>query len=101
MSAYDFTVPATVGVELDDCGIPATLQPFLPLAVAGYILQSREVPRVQIDDVRRLLAAQGVQIGASMNVGQAMLNQFFTVHVAGEVNRLKELDPVNFEFVGR
>jgi hypothetical protein len=99
--AYDFTVPDTTGIDLSDCGISETLQPFLPLVTAGYILQNREVPRVQIDDVRRLLAAQGVQVGASMNIGQSMVNAFRSVYVSAERQRLSRLDPMTFEFVGR
>jgi hypothetical protein len=100
VTAHDFTIPTTTSEDLDTLGIPSTLQAFLPLAVAGYILQNREVPRVQIDDVRRLLASQGVQIGASMNVGQAMVNAFRSIYIPAERRRLAELDPPTFTFVG-
>lgn len=90
----DFVAPASTSDDLTaTCGIPVSLQPSLSMAVAGWVLQGREVPRVQIEDVRRSMAAQGVQIGAALNVGQALLKQFWDVAVANERKRMFEKDP--------
>lgn len=92
----DFTLPTA---ESDDitttCGVSATLAPYLPMAVAGFLLQGREIPRVQIEDVRRALAAAGVQVGSAINVGQALL-QNFERYVGDERRRMLEKDPTRF-----
>lgn len=96
----DFTLPST---EADDvtsvCGVPDTLAPALSMGIAGLLLQGREVTRVQIENVRRLLASQGVQVGASMNVGQTLLGVFRSQYVLAERARQSELDPTTFEWV--
>jgi hypothetical protein len=94
--AKDFVLPT---VETNDmttfCGVSSSLVPHLPMGVAGTILQSRELPRVMIDEIRRLLASQGIQVGAAMNVGQFLLN-LFKEKVANERVRLDQLDPSTF-----
>lgn len=94
--AKDFGLPSTTGDDLDALGIPTTLQPYLPLAVAGYVLQSKEIPRVQVEEIRRMLATAGVQVGQAMNIGQAMLRAFRFEYVAAERRRLVERDPPVF-----
>ena len=92
--AKDFVSALTPAQDLTvDGGIPDTLVEQLPMAIAGWILQSREIPRVQIDEVRRLLSTQGVQVGSALNVGQAMLNHFRTTAILAEKRRLNDLDP--------
>lgn len=97
--AADFTLPTTTADDLDTGGVPTTLQPYLPMAVAGYLLQGRELPRVQIEEIRRQLGSAGVQVGAALNVGQSLLQQFRQVYVAAERARLEEADPSYFEYV--
>jgi hypothetical protein len=97
--AKDFTIPSSPDDELDDLGIPATLQPHLPMGITGYLLQGRELPRIQIEEIRRFLSSQGIQVGASLNVGQALLNGFMARHVGAERDRLIDQDPAGFEFV--
>jgi len=97
----DFTMPAT---EADDVttvsGVPDTLAPFLSMAVAGQLLAGKEATRVQIEAIRRLLASQGVQVGASMNLSQTLLGMFRTVYVMAERRRLGDLDPpATFEWI--
>lgn len=101
--AADFTLPTAETDNLSSLANPVSesLQPHLPMAIAGYLLQGREVPRVQIEDVRRMLASQGVQVGAAMNVGQSILNQFYGRYVAAERDRLKKMDSQGLEFVRR
>jgi len=95
--AKDFTLPTDETKDLTTvCGIPASLVPHLPLAIAGNILQSRELPRIMVEEVRRLLASQGVEVGAAVNVGQVLLN-LFTRKVDAERRRLAQLDPLVFE----
>lgn len=89
----DFTQPTATSDDLDTLGVPASLQPSLPMAVAGWLLQGREIPRVQIEAIQRFIAAQGVQVGSALNVGQALLNQFFNGPVADERRRQFEMDP--------
>ncbi len=98
--AKDFTRGLTSAQDLTtDGGIPGTMVEQLPMAVAGHILQSREIPRVQIDEVRRLLAQQGIQVGSALNVGQAMLNHFRTTAVLAERRRLNLKDEPHFTWV--
>lgn len=97
--AKDFTRPAAEADNLTTAGVPETLQPYLPMAVAGYLLQGQELPRVQVEEIRRMLASQGIQVGAALNIGQALLQQFRQTYVAAERARLMEKDPVQFEIV--
>jgi hypothetical protein len=98
--AADFTRGLSVSQDLTtDGGIPATLVDHMPMAIAGQILQGREIPRVQIDEIRRLLAINGVQVGQALNVGQSMLNAFRATYIPAERRRLAELDPSTFEQV--
>jgi hypothetical protein len=90
----DFVAPTLEADNLDTLGIPTKLQPYLPLAVAGTALQSREIPRVQIEDIRRQLATNGIQVGTALNVGEAMLRSFRAVYVAAERQRQRRRDPV-------
>lgn len=91
----DFTLPTAEADDLTTLGVPVTLQPYLPMAVAGYLLQGREIPRVQIEDVRRALSAAGIQVGSAINVGQALL-QNFERYVGDERRRMFEKDPTRF-----
>jgi hypothetical protein len=97
--AKAFGVPAAETDDLDTIGVPSTLQPYLPLGVAGFALQGKEIPRVQIEEIRRMLAAQGVQVGSALNVGQAMLRAFRFEYVMAERARQREADPVRFAWV--
>ena len=89
----DFELPDSEADELDGFGVPTRLQPYLPLAVAGMALQSREIPRVQIEEIRRMLATQGIQIGSALNVGQAMIQAFRTQYVMSERKRQLQKNP--------
>jgi hypothetical protein len=99
--AADFTRPASMATDLSTSEVPETIREGLPIAIAGHLLQGREVNRLDIETVRQLLAAQGAQIpvGATFNVGQALLNAFKQMYVAAEASRLSELDPHSFEYV--
>lgn len=91
--AKDFTLPTDETKDLTSiCGVPASLAPHLAAAVAGTLLQAQELPRTAVDQIRRLLAQQGVQVGAALNVGQA-LKTMFEQRVAAERRRLRVLDP--------
>lgn len=98
----DFTLPVNFSVDLTTtCGVPETLAPYLPMAVAGYALMGKEVPRVVVEEIKRMLSALGAQIpvGAVLNVGQALLGFFQTTYVAAERRRLTDLDPPRFRYV--
>lgn len=99
----DFTLPTAETDDLSSLAspVPPTLQPYLPMAVAGYLLQGREVPRVVIDDIKRRLAAEGVQVGAALNVGTALLDRFVSRYLVAERDRLVEADSVGIEFSRR
>lgn len=91
--AKDFTLPTDETDDLTtDCGVTTALAPHLAIAVAGQVLQGKELPRVTVDQIRRLLAQQGIQIGSALNVGQA-LKSMFEQKVAVERRRLRALDP--------
>lgn len=97
----DFTLPATTADDLTaTCGVPATVQPYMPLAVAGYLLQGKELPRVHVEEIRRALAQTGVQVGAALNIGQALMQTFVRLYVQAERKRLSDQAPPGFEFVG-
>lgn len=99
----DFTPPTAESDNLSSLlnPVPDTLQPYLPMAVAGHLLQSRDIPRVQIEDIRRALASAGLQPGVAMNLGQGLMNTFMGRYVAAERDRLKETDAMGLEFVRR
>lgn len=97
--AKDFNRPTAPTDDLTAFGLPETLQPHLPMGVAGYLLMGRELPRIQVEEIRRFLASQGIQIGAALNVGQGLLNFFMARHVGSERERLDEQDPIGFEYV--
>lgn len=92
----DFTRPTVETDDLDALGVPVTLQSYLPMAVAGYALQSREIPRVQVEEIRRMLATNGIQVGTALNVGQAMLRAFRMDYVFAERRRQNEETPPMF-----
>jgi hypothetical protein len=94
----DFGRPTGEADDLTALGISETLQPYLPLAVAGYALQSKELPRVQIEEIRRMLATTGIQVGQAMNIGEQMLNKFRQIYVGAERRRLREDDPTQLEW---
>lgn len=92
----DFTLPTTTADDLTTLGVPLSIQPVLPMAIAGYILQGRELPRTMIEDIRRQLSSQGIQVGAAVNIGQLLIQTFERRYVANERMRLKEKDPLRF-----
>lgn len=99
----DFTEPTAESDQLDSLAapIPARIQRYLPMAVAGYLLQGRDIGRIQTDVIVRQLATQGVQVGSSINLGNQMLNIFYARYVAPEADRLREQDNQGIEFVRR
>lgn len=90
-------------LETDDletvCGVPPSLQEHLPMGITGRLLMGKELSRIHIEEIRRLLAAEGVQPGASVNVSQVLTNTFNTIHVGAEQRRLRDLDPMTFEWI--
>lgn len=99
----DVSRPTTEADDLSSLArpVPEDLQPHLGVGIAGYLLQGREVPRVQIEEIRRRLAAEGIQVGAALNVGQSLLNAFRVVWLAQERDRLGEADSVGLTFSRR
>lgn len=99
----DFTEPTAETDELNTQTnpLPPTLQRHLPLGIAGYSLQGHEPPRVQIEEIRRRLASEGIAVGSALNIGKAMLDAFMGRYVAAERDRLKEKDSVGLTFVRR
>lgn len=98
--AADFESPPNEQIDLSSLGIPDAIQEHMPLGVAGWILQGREIPRVVVEEVRRMLATQGVQVGAALNVGQALLRQF-DAKIAEQVQRQRDEVGAQWEYVGR
>ena len=94
--------PFTMDTDLDPVGVPATLQPYIAMAAAGYVLMGKEVPRVVVEEIRRMLSAVGgqVPVGSVLNVGQALIDYFRQNYVESERRRLRQLDPVKIEYVG-
>ncbi len=97
----DWAIPSVETDELNTLGLPTALQEGLSMGVAGWVLRGREIPRVLADRIRELLSTQGVQVGASLNIGNALLDLFKREFVTTERRRLSELDPPGFEYVGR
>lgn len=85
MVKSEFTSPSTEADDLTTvCGVPASLARHISMAAAGMLLMGHEPSRLQIETVRRALASEGVQVGASLNVGQTLITQFEQVYVARE-----------------
>lgn len=88
----DFTQATTEADDLTTtCLVPAGLANQLPKAIAGTLLQGKELPAVQIEDIKRRLASEGVQVGSHISIGDALL-QSFQRDVERECNRLRTLD---------
>jgi hypothetical protein len=85
--------------DLDTIGVSSTLQPYLPMAAAGHLLRGKDVPRAVAQEIRNLLATQGVQVGAALNIGEALLSAFKREYVLAERRRLSELDEPTFRWV--
>lgn len=96
----DYTLPDSLADDLDDCDIPATLQPHLAMGVAAYVLQGRDVPLLDNDKVRSALANAGIQPGTRSGVARNLLNTFVGVHVLAERNRLVSANPVSIVYGG-
>lgn len=93
--AADFDVSTfTEATNLSTVGIPDDLQPFLSFGTAGLLLSDREIPRVQLDEIRKALSAVAgqVAVGSSLQIGQAMLQTFESRYVAASAKRLDLLD---------
>jgi len=94
----EVTAASSEADNLTTLGVPSALQPHLTLGLAGYLLQSREIPRVQLEEIRTLLATQGVQVGAALNVGQSLYNQYLR-YVLAEAQKLRQAEEGIFEIV--
>lgn len=96
----DFVLPTTEGDDVTTfCLVPDTLAPHLSMAVAGAVLAGKEASRVHIEAIRRLLASQGVQVGASMNLSQTLTGLFRTNYLLAEMKRVDELEAPRVEWV--
>lgn len=82
-------------------GIPETVQEGLPLAIAGQLLQGREMSRLNVEEIRRLLLAAGanIPVGSTFNVANAFTEAFKKVYVAAAVKDLLEIDPTRWAYV--
>lgn len=94
-------LPATTADDLCALGVSTSLQPGLPMGIAGNLLQGREIPRLNIEEIRRQLAAQGAEVppGVTFNVSQALIQSFKQQYIVPERNRLAEVDPTRWEYV--
>lgn len=94
----DFTKPTSEADDLTTvCGVPDTLVPHIPMAVAAILLRGRELPKVMIEEIRRQLG-QGVQSGTYITISEA-LEQKFEEYVTQERVRQFDRTPVRFEYV--
>ena len=98
---YDLD-PFTEDTDLTALGVSETLQPHLPMGVAGRVLLGRDVPRALAREIQRMLAMQsgGVPPGALSSIAQGLIEVFKRMHVGAERERLDRLDPPNFRWVG-
>jgi hypothetical protein len=97
----DFTLPSAEDIDLDDCGVPTTLQPNLPFGVAATLIQGLELTKLQVDEIRNLLASEGIQAGATFNIGQTMLQSFKREYVMAERRRQSMKHPPEIKVVRR
>jgi hypothetical protein len=101
--AKDFVAPTSESDDIvSDCLVSAQLAPYIPMWVAGYLLQGRDLPRVVVQEIRRMLAAQAGEMppGAAMNMGMGLMNAFERKYVLEERARQARKDPPTFEWVG-
>jgi hypothetical protein len=98
--AKEIQLPTSESDDLDTLGVPATLQPYLPMGIAGYLLMGKELPRIHVEEIRRLLAVQGAQVppGASVQIGNTLLQMFWRF-VAAEARKLREFESEDIELV--
>lgn len=95
----DFTTPTSESQDLGTyCGVPTSLEPHFPKAIAAVALEGKGVPRVMIEDIKSRLAAEGEQVGAALSVSQTLM-QAFERQVLMERNRLMERTPLRLTYV--
>lgn len=85
--------PTALSDDLGTLGVPTTLQPHLPLGIAGHLLMGREVPKLQADHIKRQLEGQNVPVGSLANIGRLLWQTFIQQHVQAERTRLSEITP--------
>lgn len=96
--AYEIDQATDEDDDLDDLGVPEGLQPHVPLGIAGRLLMGREIPRTQMEEIRRLLSAQSVPVGQTLGVGQQLYNVYRTF-VLSEAQALREAEEGTIEVV--
>jgi hypothetical protein len=99
----EYTLPTQETDNLSSLAnpVPDTLQGYLPMAIAGYLLQGRDLSRVQIEEIKRALGSTGIQPGVSIQLANQLLNIFYARYVQPEADRLRERDFGGIEFVRR
>lgn len=85
--------PTALTDDLDNFGVSTTLQPHLPLGIAGQLLLGREVPKLHAEHIKRQLEGQNVPVGSLANIGRLLWQTFIQQHVQAERSRLSEITP--------
>lgn len=80
-------------VDLDDCGIPTSLQLNLPMGMASVVLSGRDIPQVDAEHVRRAQANAGIPVGTRVNLARTLWTQFASGPVKAEQVRLLSQSP--------
>lgn len=79
---------SVLDVDLDDCGVPTSLQPHMATAVAASVLQGRDVPILDNERVRAALANQGIAPGTRSGVARNLMSAFLEHVVIARNNQL-------------
>lgn len=81
-----------LSTDLDDVGIPSTLQQHLALGLAGHILMGRDVPALENEHIRPDPQAPQ-QPGTKASIGELLWRRFIQGPVMAERTRVLEQHP--------
>ena len=96
----DFVAPASETTDLTTTSlVPTSLVPFIPLWVAGYLLQGRELTMLQVESVRQRLAVEGINPGSITSIARALMDLFEQKYVGREAVKQTKKDPPRWRFV--
>lgn len=96
----EFVAPASEATDLTTTSlVPASLVPFIPMWVAGYLLQGRELTLLQVESVRQRLAVEGINAGSITSIARALMDLFTQTYVGREIAKQTRKDPPRWRFV--
>lgn len=95
----EYEIPTALTDDLDDSGIPTSLQYDLALGVAAKVLVGKDVPEATADHIQRQLDNQAIPVGTRISVSTALW-QMFRDSISLERSRLVREAPPGIVYSG-